>query len=99
MLGMGMNVTLQCWEALFGLLLLLINVFMIKTLIVSIAFRALTVISATLLPKPRERREAWVEESLGFQSKQIVFESKCALKWLLDLGLVSHLSMFEFLLL
>lgn len=46
-----MNITLQFWVALFGLLLLLINVFMIKTLIVSIAFRALTVISATLLPK------------------------------------------------
>lgn len=66
----GMNAVLHFWVALFWSSVSANNVFMIKMLISSIVFRWLTIISATVLPGPSERA-ARIEESLGFQNKQI----------------------------
>lgn len=57
-------------------------------------FRWLTIIPAIALPKPWEQAVR-VEESLGFQSKQIRCEFQCATKWLQNLGLLSHLLYVE----
>lgn len=63
-------VLLQLGEPLFCTsILLLIHVFVIKTLIVPIVFKRLIVISAAVLPKAYGRA-ARVEESLAFKASR-----------------------------